>query len=90
MLQGVPTLVVEIYARSIISEFFHLMQPRQPHIKMCKNSNSFFSKKRTKTIICFYIIGCMFPEKSSFMPTKPVFIKSMMCAIYGPIWKEIF
>ena len=24
----------------------------------------------------------MFPEKSSFMPTKPVFVKSKMCAIY--------
>ena len=28
----------------------------------------------------------MCPQKFSFMPTQP--IKSMMCAIYGPIWKK--
>ena len=46
------------------------MQPPQPQIRKCQNSNSFFSKKGTKTTMCFNIRGPMCPEKSSFMPTQ--------------------
>ena len=48
---------MEICARSIILDIFYLMQPWQPHIRKCQNSNSFFSKKGTKTTMCFNIRG---------------------------------
>ena len=79
---------MEICARSIILDIFYLMQPRQPHIRKCQNSNSFFSKKGTKTTICFNIRGPMFLSNQCCAPSMAQFGKKYFECSDCKIWLQ--
>ena len=70
-------------------KFFTLCNLNSLTFKSVKIQIVFSVKKEQKQqFVLTYEVRCVL-EKSSFYATYPVFIKSMMCAINGPIWKKI-